>query len=158
MTSRKVYLMSKFQVRVYYEDTDFSGYVYHANYLKYCERARSGYLRDMGIDQNTMFVEGLAFVVRKMDCEFLRPAIFDDVLDVETTLVEMGGARFELAQVVKRNEDLVFTARVTVAIIGKGGRPQRVPEKVRAVLADGPPLRQAAPATSPPIRMRERIS
>jgi acyl-CoA thioester hydrolase len=119
--------MSKFQVRVYYEDTDFSGRVYHANYLKYCERARSGYLRDVGVDQNAMFAGGSAFVVRKMDCEFLRPAKFDDVLDVETSLIEMGGARFELAQVVKRGDEVVFSARVTVAIIDNDGRPKRVP-------------------------------
>jgi acyl-CoA thioester hydrolase len=124
--------MSKFQVRVFYEDTDFSGHVYHANYLKYCERARSGYLRDVGVDQNAMFAEGHAFVVRKMDCEFLRPAKFDDVLDVETTLVEMGGARFELAQVVKRVGELVFSARVTVAIIDREGRPQRIPKELAA--------------------------
>ncbi len=124
--------MSKFQVRVYYEDTDFSGHVYHANYLKYCERARSGYLRDVGVDQNAMFAEGHAFVVRKMECEFLRPAKFDDVLDVETSLVEMGGARFELAQVVKRGEELVFSALVTVAIIGKDGRPQRITSALSA--------------------------
>jgi acyl-CoA thioester hydrolase len=124
--------MSKFQVRVFYEDTDFSGYVYHANYLKYCERARSGYLRDVGVDQNAMFAEGHAFVVRKMDCEFLRPAKFDDVLDVETTLVEMGGARFELAQTVKRVGELVFSARVTVAIIDGEGRPQRIPKELAA--------------------------
>jgi acyl-CoA thioester hydrolase len=120
--------MSKFQVRVYYEDTDFSGHVYHANYLKYCERARSAYLRDVGVDQNAMFEIGSAFVVRKMDCEFLRPAKFDDVLDVDTSLVEMSGARFELAQTIKRGEEVVFSARVTVAIIGKDGRPQRIPE------------------------------
>jgi acyl-CoA thioester hydrolase len=122
--------MSKFQVRVYYEDTDFSGYVYHANYLKYCERARSAYLRDVGVDQNAMFAEGQAFVVRRMNCEFLRPAKFDDVLDVETTLVEMGGARFELAQVVTRGDQMVFSATVTVAIIGSNGRPQRLPSEL----------------------------
>jgi acyl-CoA thioester hydrolase len=124
--------MSKFQVRVFYEDTDFSGYVYHANYLKYCERARSGYLRDVGVDQNAMFAEGHAFVVRKMDCEFLRPAKFDDVLDIETALIEMGGARFELAQTVKRVGELVFSARVTVAIIDREGRPQRIPKELAA--------------------------
>ena len=119
--------MSKFQVRVYYEDTDFSGYVYHANYLKYCERARSGYLRDVGVDQNAMFADGSAFVVRKMNCEFMRPAKFDDVLDVETRLTAMSGARFELAQSITRGEDIVFSALVTVAIIRKDGRPQRIP-------------------------------
>jgi acyl-CoA thioester hydrolase len=125
---------SIFLLRVYYEDTDFSGHVYHANYLKYCERARSGYLRDMGVDQNAMFAAGQAFVVRKMDCEFLRPAKFDDELLVETSLVEMSGARFELAQVVRRGDEALFSARVTVAIIGKDGRPQRVPESLKAVL------------------------
>jgi acyl-CoA thioester hydrolase len=122
-----------FPVWVYYEDTDFSGHVYHANYLKYCERARSAYLREVGVDQNAMFAAGQAFVVRKMNCEFLRPAKFDDELDVETSLVEMSGARFELMQVVKRGDDVVFTAKVTVAIIGKDGRPQRVPESMKAL-------------------------
>jgi acyl-CoA thioester hydrolase len=116
-----------YQIRVFYEDTDFSGYVYHANYLKYCERARSDYLRVIGVDQNAMFAAGQAFVVRKMDCEFLRPAKFEDVLEVETKLVEMGGARFELAQIVKRGAEEIFKAKVTVAIIGSGGRPQRIP-------------------------------
>ena len=116
-----------FQVRVFYEDTDFSGYVYHANYLKYCERARSDYLRVIGVDQNAMFAEGHAFVVRRMDCEFLRPAKFEEVLDVETRLVEIGGARFELAQMVRRGVQEIFSAKVTVAIIGPSGRPQRIP-------------------------------
>ena len=120
----------KYQLRVFYEDTDFSGYVYHANYLKYCERARSDYLRVIGVDQNAMFAAGDAFVVRRMDCEFLRPAKFEDVLDVETRLVEMGGARFELAQLVKRGAEEVFSAKVTVAIIGAGGRPQRIPAEL----------------------------
>jgi acyl-CoA thioester hydrolase len=116
-----------YPIRVFYEDTDFSGYVYHANYLKYCERARSDYLRVIGVDQNAMFAAGQAFVVRKMDCEFLRPAKFEDLLEVETKLVEMGGARFELAQIVKRGAEEIFKAKVTVAIIGSGGRPQRIP-------------------------------
>ena len=122
----------KYQVRVFYEDTDFSGYVYHANYLKYCERARSDYLRVIGIDQNAMFASGDAFVVRRMDCEFLRPAKFEDVLEVETKLVEMGGARFELAQLVKRGAEEIFSAKVTVAIIGAGGRPQRISAELMA--------------------------
>ena len=120
----------KYQVRVFYEDTDFSGYVYHANYLKYCERARSDYLRVIGVDQNAMFAEGQAFVVRKMECEFLRPAKFEDMLDVETRLIEMSGARFELAQIVKRGTEEIFSARVTVAIIGPSGRPQRIPSEL----------------------------
>ena len=124
-----------FSVRVYYEDTDFSGNVYHANYLKYCERARSDYLRVMGVDQNAMFAAGDAFVVRRMNCEFLRPAKFEDVLEVETRLVEMSGARFELAQAVKRGEETLFSAAVTVALIDKAGRPKRITAEVAAALA-----------------------
>ena len=120
----------KYQVRVFYEDTDFSGYVYHANYLKYCERARSDYLRVIGVDQNAMFASGDAFVVRRMDCEFLRPAKFEDVLEVETRLIEMGGARFELAQLVKRGEEQIFAAKVIVAIIDGKGRPKRIPPEL----------------------------
>lgn len=116
-----------FRLRVYYEDTDFSGNVYHANYLKYCERARSDYLRAVGVDQNAMFAEGTAFVVRKMDCEFLRPAKFDDELVVETSLIEMMGARFELAQLVVRADKTLFSAKVTVALIDAQGRPKRMP-------------------------------
>jgi acyl-CoA thioester hydrolase len=122
----------KFPVRVFYEDTDFSGNVYHANYLKYCERARSEYLRVVGVDQNAMFAEGQAFVVRRMNCEFLRPAKFDDVLEVETRLVDMSGARFELAQAVKRGAETLFSASVIVALIDRSGRPQRI----SAVLAE----------------------
>jgi len=118
--------LKKFAVRVYYEDTDFSGNVYHANYLKYCERARSDYLRVMGVDQTAMFAAGEAFVVRHMACDFLRPAKFEDELEVETHLKAMTGARFELAQVVKRGGEILFSALVTVAIIDKSGRPKRI--------------------------------
>ncbi len=116
-------------VRVYYEDTDFSGNVYHANYLKFCERGRSDFLRVLGIDQNAMLMAdgGLFFVVRRMLCDFLKPARFDDVLVVETIPGEMAGARFELSQRVMRGEDVVFTAQVTVALIDSRGRPKRMP-------------------------------
>ena len=121
-------------VRVYYEDTDFSGNVYHANYLKFCERARSDFLRVAGIDQNALFGTGepIMFVVRRMVCEFLRPARFDDLLMVETIGGEMAGARFELSQRVKRGTDLLFTADVTVALIDGRGRPRRVPPEIAA--------------------------
>ena len=119
-------------VRVYYEDTDFSGNVYHANYLKFCERGRSDFLRALGIDQNAMLASdgGLFFVVRRMICDFLRPARFDDVLVVETTSGDMAGARFELAQRVLRGDEVLFTASVTVALIDGKGRPKRVPPEM----------------------------
>ena len=116
-------------MRVYYEDTDFSGNVYHANYLKFCERGRSDFLRVLGVDQNAMIggEAALMFVVRRMVCEFLRPARFDDVLTVETKPGAMAGARFELSQRVLRGEDLLFSAEVTVALIDGRGRPKRMP-------------------------------
>ncbi len=126
----------QFAVRVYYEDTDFSGLVYHANYLKFCERARSDFLRVAGVDQNVM-AGSAYFVVRRMLCDFLRPAKFDDELVVETVPIEMSGARFELEQVVKRREDVLFTAVVTVALIDGRGRPLRVPADIALKLQAG---------------------
>jgi acyl-CoA thioester hydrolase len=114
------------QLRVYYEDTDFSGLVYHANYLKFCERARSDWLRVAGVDQIAMSGVSTHFVVRRMICDFLKPAKFDDILSIESRPVELKGARFEMAQRVLRGEDVVFTAAVTVAVIDGRGRPMRV--------------------------------
>lgn len=124
------------EVRVYYEDTDFSGNVYHANYLKFVERARSDFLRVAGIDQNALFAAGepIMFVVRRMACDFLRPARFDDLLTVETRGGDMAGARFELSQRVLRGGEVLFTADVTVALIDGRGRPKRVPPEMAQLL------------------------
>ncbi len=122
-------------VRVYYEDTDFSGFVYHSNYLKFCERARSDFLRVLGVDQNAMFVEGGAFVVRRMNCEFLRPAKFDDVLMVESTPGNPTGARFEIQQRVLRGNDVLFTADVTAVLIDGRGRPKRLTPELLVALS-----------------------
>ncbi len=121
-----------FQIRVYYEDTDFSGVVYHANYLKYCERARSDYLRVVGVDQSAMGAEAIFFVVRKMDCDFLKPARFDELLTVLTRGTGSSGARFQLSQKITRGDDVVFAADVTVALIDAKGKPQRI----SAILAE----------------------
>lgn len=121
-------------LRVYYEDTDFSGSAYHANYLKFCERGRSDFLRVLGLDQTAMFAAGAAFVVRRMTCEFLRPAKFDDVLTVETVPGEAAGARFELRQRVLRGEEELFTAEVTAVLVDGRGKPRRLtPELVKAM-------------------------
>jgi acyl-CoA thioester hydrolase len=114
-------------VRVYYEDTDFSGAVYHANYLRFCERGRSDCLRLLGIAHHGE--SGIAgFVVRRMACEFLRPATLDDVLTVETRFVEAAGARVEIDQWVLRGDQPVFEARVTVALVDANGKPRRLPK------------------------------
>jgi acyl-CoA thioester hydrolase len=125
----------RLNLRVYYEDTDFSGYVYHSNYLKFCERARSDFLRVLGVDQNAMFVEGGAFVVRRMNCEFLKPARFDDVLTVESMPGEAKGARFEIKQQVLRGEDILFTADVTAVLIDGRGRPKRLTAQLLEAIA-----------------------
>jgi acyl-CoA thioester hydrolase len=116
-------------VRVYYEDTDFSGAVYHANYLKFCERGRSDCLRLLGIHHNEL--RGAAgFVVRRMVCDFLKPATIDDVLEVETRFVEFAGARMELAQQIVRSGEKLFEAQVTVALVDARGKPKRIPKSM----------------------------
>jgi acyl-CoA thioester hydrolase len=125
----------RLNIRVYYEDTDFSGFVYHSNYLKFCERARSDFLRVLGVDQNAMFAEGGAFVVRRMNCEFLKPARFDDVLTVESMPGEAKGARFEIKQQVLRGEDILFTADVTAVLIDGRGRPKRITAQLLEAIA-----------------------
>jgi acyl-CoA thioester hydrolase len=121
-------------IRVYYEDTDFSGFVYHSNYLKFCERARSDFLRVLGVNQNTMFTAGTAFVVRRVNCDFLRPAKFDDILTVESSPGEAKGARFEIRQRVLRGDDVLFTADVTAVLIDQNGRPKRLTPDLLAAL------------------------
>jgi acyl-CoA thioester hydrolase len=130
------------QVRVYYEDTDFSGIVYHANYLRFMERGRTNYLRLLGADQRALFAEaqseapGFAFVVRSMQLEFLKPARMDDLLDVVTHPLEVKGASILLAQEVKRGEDVLIEARVRVAFVS-GGRARPIPKPLRvAIKAD----------------------
>ncbi|MTI16598.1 tol-pal system-associated acyl-CoA thioesterase [Rhodobacteraceae bacterium RKSG542] len=129
----------KLGVRVYYEDTDFTGVVYHAAYLKFIERGRSDFLRLCGIHHHELGdgVHGdpLAFAVRHMDIDFLKPARIDDVLEVVTRLESYKGARFVLVQSVMRNENVLFTAKVTVAVISPDGRPRRLPAALAERLA-----------------------
>src|SRR3979409_1902612 len=120
-------------IRVYYEDTDFSGIVYHANYLRFMERGRSNYLRLLGADQRSLFEEaeqeapGFAFVVRSMQIEFLKPARMDDVLQIETVPDEVKGASIVLCQRVMRGQDVLIEARVRVAFVS-GGRARPAPQ------------------------------
>jgi len=132
-------------VRVYYEDTDFSGMVYHASYLRFMERGRTNYLRLLGADQRALFEEsekeapGFAFVVRSMQIEFRKAARMDDVLEVITAHQEVRGASITLDQRVMRGEDVLIEARVQVAFVS-GGRARRIPEALRtAMRADQKP-------------------
>ena len=113
-------------IRIYYEDTDAGGVVYHARYVSFCERARSDCLRLLGIHQSSF--DNINFVVRRMACDFLKPARLDDLLEVHTRFIEMGGARIELGQEVMLNGNTVFKADVTVALVDSRGRPKRLPE------------------------------
>ena len=130
----------RLKLRVYYEDTDFTGVVYHANYLKYCERGRSDYLRLLGIHHRELGAAGLAFVVRRMALEFRAPARIDDELTVESRFGSWSGARIEVTQSVLRGPDLLFTATATIAVAGPGGRPQRIPAALAQIFARGSPV------------------
>ena len=126
-------------VRVYYEDTDFTGIVYHANYLRYMERGRTNYLRLIGADHRALFeatekeAPGFAFVVRSMAIEFLKPARMDDVLEIVTRPAEVKGASVLLKQQVKRGEDLIVEADVRVAFVS-GGRARPIPKPLRIAM------------------------
>ena len=119
-------------VRVYYEDTDFSGVVYHASYLRFMERGRTELIRALGVDQRELF-EGdaaLGFAVRHMSIDFLRPAVMDDLLTIETMATAARGATMDVAQRVLRGDEVLVTAQVKVACVG-GGRARRIPDGLR---------------------------
>ncbi|QDC10978.1 tol-pal system-associated acyl-CoA thioesterase [Oceanicola sp. D3] len=120
-----------FPCEVYYEDTDLSGFVYHANYLKFIERARSAWVAGLGVDQNAMREAGLVFAVRRIEADFLAPARLGDALEVETRVASQTAARMVLAQRVLRGDVALFEAQVTLVAMGTGGRPVRLPEALR---------------------------
>ena len=123
-------------VRVYYEDTDFSGVVYHANYLRFMERGRSEFLRMSGAGHQDMFAasEPLVWAVRRMNIDFDRPARMEDALTVRTSVLELAGARMRLDQSVARMGDILVKAVVEVCVITLDGRPRRVPDSTRKKL------------------------
>src|SRR5476651_1277890 len=127
------------QIRVYYEDTDFSGIVYHANFLRFMARGRTNHLRLMGAEQHALLAgaqaetPGFAFVVRSMQIDYLKPARMDDVLEVVTWPVAVKGASITLVQEVRRGEDVLVKAQVRVAFISEG-RAQPIPKALRTLL------------------------
>ncbi len=127
------------QVRVYYEDTDFTGAVYHASYLRFMERGRTNYLRLLGADQRALFEEtekeapGFAFMVRSMQIEFLKAARMDDVLELVTETEVVKGASVTLHQIVRRGEDVLIDAHVKVAFVS-GGRARPIPKPLRVAM------------------------
>ncbi len=118
-----------FPLRVYFEDTDFSGIVYHANYLRFMERARSDMLRLAGIDQLATYEAGEGvYAVAAMDIKYKRPAKLDDVLIVESRVTRVRAAATEIEQLVLLNGELAVQALVTAALVGPEGRPMRQPK------------------------------
>jgi acyl-CoA thioester hydrolase len=123
-----------FAVRVYYEDTDFSGSVYHAAYLHFFERGRTEFLRAHGIHHSELIGQGLAFAVRHMEIDFRAAAHIDDLLTVFTEVEAVTGARLRLRQTIRRAEDVLTVAGVTIAAIRTDGRPVRLPAALRLAL------------------------
>ncbi|WP_419951395.1 tol-pal system-associated acyl-CoA thioesterase [Methylobacterium sp.] len=129
MTSHRI------DIRVYYEDTDFSGFVYHANYLRYMERGRTELLRALAMEQvNLQRDAGLIFVVRRMVLDFLKPARMDDMLAIMTTVVELRGASMPMIQEVRRGDEVLLKAEVTVAAV-RDGRAVRLPDSLRRAMS-----------------------
>ena len=118
------------KIRVYYEDTDAGGIVYHANYLKYCERARSEFFFSQGL---TPIIDDAHFVVRKMDCDFLSSAFFADVLEVTSEIEVINKASFIMIQEIKIESKVLFRTRVTL-VLAKDGKPKRINENIKDML------------------------
>ena len=120
-----------FGVRVYYEDTDFSGNVYHAAYLHFFERARTEFLRSLGVHHSELIRDGIAFAVRSMQIEFDRPAHIDDLLEIETRVEAVSAARLVLGQCARRDAEVLAQANLVVVAINRSGRPVRLPKGIR---------------------------
>ena len=133
-----VCLMNKthsYPIRIYYEDTDAGGIVYYANHLKFTERARTEFLRELGF-QNSTFIEknNLFIVVRSLCADYLKPAYLDDSLTISTMVLKVSPARFELSQNILRDDDILFKMTVELAAVSKAGIPQRLPAALKTVL------------------------
>jgi len=120
----------RFPIRIYYEDTDFSGNVYHAAYLKFFERGRTEFLREEGIHHSELAGQGLAFAVRSMEIAFEGAARIDDLLTVTTEVAAISGARLTLNQAIYRDERVLTRAIVVVVAIKTSGGAARMPRAI----------------------------
>ena len=126
----------RISVRVYYEDTDAAGIVYYANYLRFLERGRTEFLRTLGHDQNELMKVGVAFAVRSVSAEFLKPAKLDDLLTVETAIASLGRAQLTFSQRILRDNDLLLDAKIRVACIDPvRGKPIPMPRAIHEQLS-----------------------
>lgn len=123
------------RIRVYYEDTDAAGIVYYANYLRFIERGRTEFLRSCGHDQNQLMAQGVAFAVRSVAAEYRKPARLDDLLTIETAIVELRRAQLTFVQRILRGEELLLDAKIRIACIDPfAGRPIPIPPPIHAQL------------------------
>ena len=146
----------RWPVRVYWEDTDAGGIVYHTAYLRFAERARTEMLRAAGIDQGRMLGDtGVAFAVTRAEVDFRRPAVLDDALMVTAAITETGSASLRIAQTVWRGDQRLVDIAVRIACVDRRGKPVRLPPPVRAVLTGDAPTqndtRPTALDTPPPV-------
>ena len=124
----------RWPVRVYYEDTDAGGVVYHAQYLNYCERGRTEFMRALGLDHRRLLAEyGLIFTVRRATLDLRRPAQLDDALEVTTAIARMRGARLDVHQEVRLAADVLAAADLELAVVGRDLRPRRLPPALTAL-------------------------
>ena len=131
-----VALVHYWPIRIYYEDTDSGGVVYHSNYLKFMERARTEWLRDFEIDQKALKDNlNLMFVVHEIDIKFMRPAVFNDEIQVQTKLKKLGSVKIELEQKIFRSSELLIESRVVVASVSSiSMRPMRIPNEIKLLM------------------------
>lgn len=123
--------------RVYYEDTDALGIMYHANYISFCERGRSELLRDVGLPASTTHETiGVTFVIRHMECEYLQMVQLDDLLTVETAVKSMKNSSFVMSQAIKRHDKDVFTMDITIVCMDQNQKPVKIPGKLREKFED----------------------
>ena len=123
-----------FEVRVYYEDTDFTGIVYHANYLKFAERGRTNFLRLLGINHSELInsLDPKYFVVYKMNSQFLGTSTIDDMLQVRSIFRGIDGVRLKIDQDIFKDEKKVFSANIEFALLDKNAKPKRFPEDIKS--------------------------
>jgi len=125
---------SSYFLRIYYEDTDLAGIVYYANYLKFIERARSEMLKEANVNQIDLIKRGYFFVVKSLKADYLKPAYFEDSLEVITEVAKIKGASIILQQSIFRSEKVLFEASIRLALLDKSGKAVRLPANIRQLL------------------------
>jgi len=126
----------RFDLRIYFEDTDTGGIVYYANYLRFAERARTEMLREAGFESSKLMAsEGIALAVRRATADYQKPARLDDLVTVETEIEEVKGASLRLSQVAKRGEETLVVMSIQLAAMDGAGRPKRLPEDLKSALS-----------------------